>query len=165
MSAYVVDPTHIDALLSVAVNGPAGTHAPHGWPGCWVGDLIEGEKRISPENASECGALLLGECIESVAYRYPDDDRDLLPGPIPNPIPEQYEWTDLGRVLDAYETLTAISGYEYQSCEHPGWNSSPARLFCDCLRSVVVTTLRGYREASGWHVNVEDAIDRARLAG
>ena len=73
-----------------------------------------------PVTAVSAGAALLAECIASVGHRYPDADPfHGLPGPIPAPDPERYEWTDFGAVLGAIEACKAIDCYEYQSCEHP----------------------------------------------
>lgn len=166
MSAYVVDPTHIDALVSVAISGPGDLACRYreGWRGCYAGDLLAGAYKVDVSNASACGAALLGECIESVAYRYPQDDRSELPGPIPTPKPEQYEWTDLGAVLATFEALNAIAGYEYQSCEHPDWEQSGSYRFCAQLRGSLISSLPAYADAGEcWHISVEKAIERAGL--
>lgn len=158
MSAYVVEPTHVDALLSIALHGSSEGRAPWlKWRPQWV--EIGGEEdrggSLTAEMASRVGAELLAECIESVAYRYPDSDRSDLPGPIPTPDPDQYEFTDLGRVFSLGECLQAISGYEYQACEHPGWRVSYAYRFCAELRSNLVSHLRG--EADTWEVTADRA--------
>ena len=83
MSAYVVDPAHIDVLLSVAINGPRGRVAGHpgdGWHPPYVNELLDDRSGpLTAEDADRAGRVLLAECIESVSYRYPDDTLDELP--------------------------------------------------------------------------------------
>lgn len=161
MSAFVVDPAHIDVLLSAAINGPSD-HARQprvDWRAPYVIELLGILEPLGPTTADAAGAALLRECIASVAHRYPDDPED-LPGPIPTPVPDQYEWTDFGRVLSAIECCKAVSCVEYQSCEHPGWADSGASSFCQRLRAAMVASMSGYGEAD-WHWSVEVALARA----
>jgi hypothetical protein len=48
--------------------------------------------------------------------------------------------------------LKAISCYEYQSCEHPGWRKSEAHAFCEALRDMAIGCLPGYDDAP-WEIN------------
>lgn len=150
MSAFIVDPAHIDVMLSTALNGPKGSRGnPRmSWRAPYVDELLEGfwSGRLIREKADLAGEALLRECVASVSYRY-SEPLGSLPGPIPNPDPEQYEWTDFGRVLTAIECCKAIDCYEFQSCEHPGWQDSGARAFCERLRGSMVGCMEGYEEA------------------
>lgn len=163
MSAFVVDAAHIDALLSVAVNGPIerrlGSHL--GWQPPYVHELLGVLEPLGAGNADAAGQELMEECIASVTYRYPDL-ADELPGPMPTPVPEQYEWTDLGRVMSAIEACKALACFEYQSRQHPAWYRSGARAFCSELRGAVVTCLAGY-DTAPWEWDVELALTRARV--
>ena len=162
MSAYVVDPAHIDVMLSVAIAGPKES-AGH-WTPPYVYELLEGDEHTGPVTAATAdlaGQALLAECIASVSYLYPDDRPGQLPGPAPNPVVDQYEWTDFGRLMTAVEALCAIDGYEYQSCEHPGWWDSGAHHFCHRFRKALIRCLPGYESANrDW--TAEDALARAR---
>lgn len=162
MSAFVVDPAHIDALLSVAINGPTDRRSRDhiGWQPPYVLELLGRPEPLGPSNADAAGAELLRECISSVRYRYPDDG-DSLPGPSPVPVPEQYEWTDFGTLMTAIECCKAISCFEYQSCEHPVWVYSGSRRFCSALRAGMTSTMQGYDEAP-WTWDVERVLVRAR---
>ncbi|HTR74559.1 MAG TPA: hypothetical protein VMH33_04790 [Solirubrobacterales bacterium] len=168
MSAYVVDPAHIDVLLSVAIHGPrdrAVRHPGDGWHPPYVNELLDDRSGpLTAEDADEAGRALLAECIESVSYRYPDDSLDELPGPRPMPRPRQYEWTDFGSFLTAIEACLAIDGYGYQSCEHPGWNTSGPFWFCHRFRCALVGAMPGYHEAR-WHWTAEAALARAPRVG
>lgn len=160
MSAYVVDPAHIDVLLSVAVNGPRERR------GEWIppythellGDPYTG--RVNRETADLAGRALLAECIASVSYRY-DQPPGELPGLNPNPWIEHYEWTDFGSLLTPVEALMPLEGYEYQSCEHPGWWQSGAHHFCQSFRRSLLGHLPGY-EKGEWHWTAEALLARAR---
>ena len=44
--------------------------------------------------------------------------------------------------------LKAVSCYEYQACEHPGWLASEANLFCDALRHKLIGLLTIFGLAS-----------------
>lgn len=131
MSAFVVSKAHIDALVRLAqvYNVRAG--------------------RIDPmQGGDEAGAALLNECVQSVQYRYPDDKPEQLPGPVNAYWRQPYSYSPLrGRVPSPIEGLKLISCYEYQSCEHPGWESSGAKQFCEALRDTLIGTLPGYDEA------------------
>lgn len=164
MSAYIVDPAHIDVMLSVAINGPK-ERGPGDWSAPYVLELL-GAGRPAPlcrENADRAGRALLAECVASVSHLC-DQPLGELPGPVPNPDPQQYEWTDFGKLLTAVEGLCAIDGYEYQSCEHLGWRSSGAHKFCQRFRESLICCLPGY-EAAESHWTVEKALARAPRAG
>lgn len=162
MSAYVVDPAHIDVMLSVAINGPKESVGPR-WTPPYVYELLEGDEHTGPltrDTADRAGRVLLAECVTSVSYRYPDDPPGQLPGLDPNPVVAQYKWTDFGRLLTPIEALKAIDGYEYQSCEHPGWWDCGSHHFCQQFRSALIHCLPGYEAAeSSW--TAESALARA----
>jgi hypothetical protein len=162
MSAFVVDPTHIDLILSVGVHGPRqGTGEGHlPWSPPYIDELLEGRATgpLDPTRANRAGAALLGECIASVAHRYPDSGPQ-LPGPIPTPDPARYEWTDFGAALDPIEALKAIDCLEYQSSEHPGWAASGAHAFCGRLRVALIAAIGGYEEAE-WLWDTDRALAR-----
>lgn len=153
MSAFVVDPVHIDLILSTAINGPRdrGRSYGFGWHGPYVAELLPGASGgpVDREVADLAGRALLRECIASVSYRYPDDRPDELPGIVSGFDPDHYEWTDFGSLISAIECCKAIDCYEYQSCEHPGWSGSGARAFCERLRDALVGVMAGY-EAAPW---------------
>src|SRR5262245_53614536 len=109
MSAYIVEKTAIDKLVR--------------------GLLDRG--KIEPADATPIGRLLLNECIASVSFRYPNESVASLPGVIAeNELwatkgTEVYSYSDPGDV-SAQELEYAVSEYDYQSCEHPGYEQSLA---------------------------------------
>ncbi|HEX3735217.1 MAG TPA: hypothetical protein VHU86_08685 [Solirubrobacterales bacterium] len=160
MSAFVVDPTHIDVMLSVALHGPSdAAGSRHEW---FTPYLESTGARLSSVACSPLGAALLAECIASVSYRYPDDTFERLPGPVPVPRPEQYEFTDFGSCMTIAEACKAIDCYEYQSCEHPDWKESVACGFCGQLRQILTTRLPGAFEAP-WEWTSETLAGRGLI--
>lgn len=149
MSAYILDTDHIDALVDAALRLP-GVHT-----GYWHEDQL---RMVTSETATETGAMLIAENVASVQYRYPDDDRADLPGPIPTiyPLDYQYRCFPQRALREPVEILKAIASYRYQSCEHPGWETSAAKSFCEALTWRAIAALPGYEDAD-W------AIDAPRL--
>ena len=144
MSAYVVDREHIIYLvraaqaLSITRYGMSWYHdgQHHELKG---GDLTE-EIRVAN--------MLWQENITSVRYRYPDDTFDTMPGPIG----ETYvmDERDLTFFWDAFNPIQVIKScncYEYQACEHPGWETSEAHCFIDSLKEHAMRSLPGYDDA------------------
>lgn len=112
MSAYICNPEHIGLLAAVATE-------------------VVGIDRHPSELAEEFAR----ENIASVAYRYPSDtgngDR---PGPCltddqivrASALYAEY-FADNIPYLSAKDVLSMVRCLIYQSCEHPGWESSVAR--------------------------------------
>lgn len=146
MSAFIVGKEHIDVLITAAVRQRHGGLSYY-YPGP-SGQLAL--YRVDYTNADEVGAMLLAENIKSVWARYPNEERDTLPGPIPTPEPEAYIHRD--KILPAVAVLKALACYEYQSCETGDeWRASRAHAFCDALRHAMIAMLPGYEDAA-WEV-------------
>jgi hypothetical protein len=167
MSAMVVPKEHIDALLTLAVQGPcapAGPDRARRWqPLYWYeGDVESGEllgRVIAREDLDEVGASLLGTCIASVARYFPEDLWPELPGVIPNPNPLEYRFEAAGpHAPTAVEGLKLLDIYERSSCEHPDIESAAVECFCDSLRRRLIQALPGY-EAAPFRWPPKKAID------
>jgi hypothetical protein len=153
MSAFEVDKTHIDVLVSAALIRRHGDTLSwyHGEiPGTQPGEMLPGrddylaalkkaKREVTRENAGMWGALLVAENRRSVNWRYEEDE-----------IEEPYEFTEYAGTFNPVAVLSAISCYEYQSCEHPGWKTSEARSFCEALHAQMVRMLPGY--GTPWEV-------------
>jgi hypothetical protein len=160
VSAFIVDRAHIDALVELALCGPrdwprrasAGAWPPFYWHADDPQTGIVVTHELTSETCGEAGSMLIRECIASVACDYPDLLWPELPGPDPNPDPEEYVFP-LDRALSGVTRPTAVEGlkildcYECQSCGHAGWRDSSAQRFCDVLRSRLIRALPGYEEA------------------
>lgn len=167
MNSFVVEPTHVDAIVSVALHGPADFDPRQypGWDPPGVGDLFgRGQEILTALNATAVGAALLAECIASVAHEQGPVDLAELPGPSPIPEPRLYEFTDFGPVLSAAECCKAIACLECQSCGHPRWADSPARGFCGDLLWRLISTLPGYQGAP-WELSADLLLARAAVPG
>lgn len=151
MSAWVVSKAHIDVLVGAALGRD---------PLVWV-DAQGLRQQASTEGADEIGRMLWTECYQSVAWRYPDDKDGELPGPNGLTVEAvrsyrySHQMTVPGRVgvhevgpkwiaVTPLLVLKQIDCYQYQSCEHDGWEGSDARRFTDALRQRMVRQLPGY---------------------
>ena len=160
MSAFEVDETHIDVLLSAALQRVHGStlswyhgEIPETLPGEALpshGDYLERlnktHREVTRDNAGMWGALLVAENRRSVNHRYDEDE-----------IEEPYELTRYEGTFVAAAILKAIDCYEYQSCEHPGWKGSEARSFCEALRGRMIGQLPGYDSAK-WEVTASSQV-------
>ncbi len=155
MSAFVVSNSHIHLLVHTAMYGPTDARRTwhtfsyyHRTPNEPAGNSGT-QHTIRPgdfDAADKLGQLLLSENVESVHYRYPSD-HDLPAGDYA----ALYRFGSAPHV-SAVDVLVALDGYEYQSCEHPGWRTSEAHSFADALRRAVIGHLPGYYESRCWAI-------------
>jgi hypothetical protein len=142
MSAFVVDRYHIVYLVKAAREAAIRLRSPLRW-----GDGHTLDASVSVTEMVALAQLLWDENRSSVSYRY-----DALVG-LPGPIDEDYiiragdfqrfSWVNWSPV----DVLKAIDCYQYQSCEHPGWQTSEAKAFTDALRRAWTHLVPGYDEA------------------
>jgi hypothetical protein len=111
MSAWIVNRTHIDALVLAGVQF----------------SVID---QPTPQTLTELGADLWEENHRSVNDRY---DVNARPSEYTTPIAEV--------VLDPVAVVKLVDCYVYQSCEHPGWDGSRASGYCRRLRAAAMTGL------------------------
>jgi hypothetical protein len=134
MSAFVVDKTHIDAMVRLAQDSVYTTR---------LGNL---DPRIEFDTI---GQKLVDANILSGAYRYSTPINGDLPGPIEQYWHEFYTWS-VGinrRKPTPVEAIKLVQCYMYQSCEHPEWQNSDIEKFCKELISVYIAKLPGYEDA------------------
>jgi hypothetical protein len=163
MSAYIEPQAHIAAIVRAAWRGPH-TERPVSPDSVWHGVRWDdpaggtnGARWIDHENIGRVADMLTAANVASVSYRYSDDKPDELPGPRPCYWLEPIDWhaaVNAAPVLAPVAVLKAIDGYEYQSCEHPGWRTSEAYDFCDSLRRAIIDHLPGY-DAAAWEIDDE----------
>lgn len=181
MSAYVVDQVHIDLLVNAGLRGPSDRTVSPGnaWRDLSWYDLPSADLRSLPwsethhhlrrldfTTADAVGAMLWTENMASVAYRY--NDAEDMPGPIGLTAADglTYRWKDPGYRMTAVEALQALAGYEYQSCEHPGWETSQAHSYCEALRHSLINALPGIENAPWtWSASNLAAAKAGRLVG
>lgn len=140
MSAFVVDKAHISAILRAVLplretDGPVWQHGGNTY-------------QASRLSANCIGQLLLSECVKSVQHRYPQGKPNELPGRVDAEWLEPFVFERIGRVPTPVEAIKLIDCLEYQSCEHPGWETSQARVCCEALRRYLLGRLPGYEDAA-----------------
>jgi hypothetical protein len=166
VSAYVVDEAHIHFLVNAGLSLTSRLDSKLRWfvrpltdeekdvayrPGeAWGPGAMSvyGELRreLTDKNTGWVGAMLWAENARSVNHRYNEEEWEQpylfrrLPG-VPNPV----------------AVLKALDGFEYQSCEHPGWETSEAHSFCASLRKTAIRRLKGYDDAP-WEVTNLDLL-------
>lgn len=187
MSCYIVDREHIDTLLLAATQLGRGSGIT--WQGDEENDAdmrdltsagIGCNFRTSRGDLSPVGRMLWRENVRSVQHRYPDTIEDgVMPGPISFDELEAMAYTVPGRmfgpILHPAKVLVALSAYEYQTCEHPGWRDSEAHAFCESLREAalgaIIAKVPGARDC--WNATPAKCRDdahapieeRRRMAG
>jgi len=147
MSAYVVTENHIIYVVTSALSrrinrGSYGRFS-------WVRSV---EKYVThhvldhfdPVAVAEFATELWRENVKSVNYRYQNDPDEL----------EHYtiDPKKLDNMLHAWEydpvqVLKSIDCLEYQSCEHPEWETSVSHSFLNRLRREAIAALVGYSDA------------------
>ena len=143
MSAYVVHPEHIRFLVEAGRSKrlAADQHAgPIRWvtrsgTSYWCHDF----QQTDHARALEIGQMLLAENVKSVMHRYDDCDGspDSLPGPCDwdYTYPKHASYCGCEHLMTPARVFQACDGYEYQSCEHDGWDTSEAKAYIEALQS------------------------------
>ena len=158
MSSFEVSTAHIDALVNAALaagrdfywyhDGPGNPYSERGeaLPGfgssaerhaAYLAYLGENKRTVTRANAGTWGALLVDANKRSVNYLYDEDE-----------IEEPYTFTYHAGPFNPVAILRALSCYEYQCSDDPGWQDSEAREFCEALRSWTITQLPGWDQAA-----------------
>jgi len=149
MSAYVPDKAHFDVLVAAAAKGPAWLGVTEWFRPTWR--RADGVVRqLELDELDELGDMLLRECVRSVSHTY--SDNRALPGTGESPYYlEPYKWPGTRIELGPVAVIKLVHCLEYQSCEHPEWEQSEARRFCEAFRKKLEHVLPGYDEAPwGW---------------
>lgn len=157
MSAYVVNRDHIWFLVEAAAGHVLNENNPNAGGLSWY---FNGHRHEIPhsfhQRQAEVGQMLWDENVKSVSHRYPDCDGKELPGPIDCDFQYGQHDSKAFARISAVAVLKACDGYEYQSCEHPGWESSEAHSFLESLRHRAIGALPGYDDAQ-WEVEFKRA--------
>lgn len=142
MSAFVVNKSHINAIIQAGLNVQ---YKPFTWYHEENGELKQ--YKLTSDTADEVGQMLLDECVHSVRYRYEDSDLSDLPGPINAEYLMPFEWKPFVRMPTPIEAIKLIHCLNYQSCEHPEWDTSNAHDFCQGLCHTLESQVPGYDDA------------------
>lgn len=127
MSAYICELPHINALACYAVD-----------------NRLWSSNDMSPScpctEQEQLGALLYAENAKSVAYRYTEEPED------------DYEFHFVQTIANsAVQMIKAVRCYQYQACEHPGWDKSAAHTITEAIIEHAIARIPGYDSADwGW---------------
>src|SRR6478609_8296471 len=141
MSAYLCAPEHLSAIVNAARL-------------TWMRDGSSLERYLTVETSRTLYVLntpqealysdLLQTNLDSLAARYPDAAKisDWTSGE------GCYRHQDKHKFASVVAAIKGIQCYQYQSCEHDGWETCGAKRFTDELLSALIAELPGYSEAA-----------------
>lgn len=153
MSAFMVGRQHINAMVTVFLYGPtrpAGGFQRWEMPRHHTYITQDHERNeITPD---ELGQLLWRENYRSVMGRYPDCNPDNLPGPNDfSPADIAFYTFERSRTVPTVaQTYNMLRCYEYQSCEHDDWQTSPAHRFVEQLKDKLFQTYEDVKRDNTW---------------
>lgn len=147
MSAFIVGRKHIEYLIESAESLARRQRSSFRWfhDGAWH---TLGQDHDTPERVGQC---LWCTNVASVLYRYPEDTPATAPGPIGDTyyygrhVPKPIKFNPV-------QMLKACHCYDYQSCEHPEWESSEAYAIVRSIESSAMRALPGYDDAE-WDIS------------
>lgn len=126
MSAFIVSTEAITVLVEAARRWVSGYEHDGEW------------KTVKQLDAREIGQMLMAENAKSVNFRYRESAAPGLFHPVRTP-----------EILSAppMVVLRTLHCYEYQACEHDGWEASEAHAFIRALEGRAIRKLPGYGDA------------------
>lgn len=131
MSAFIVNPNHISALVRWASR--ARVSAYHGNP----------KRRLDIAGSEqETCDILLTENVVSYNYRYDET------------VEEQMVYDPCAISLRPIDVIKACHCLEYQSCEHPEWETSTAKAIVTAIEGAASRALPGYDDAP-WEIKAK----------
>ncbi len=155
---------HIDALVTAALEvydrGPLSWFVrpmtkeeqadayevgePWGAEGPSIAELLR--RVATSEEADRIGQMLMRENRLSVNHRYGESQVEGI---------YAYGLRRPDGKVRQVVILKGLDAYEYQSCEHPGWETSEAFAFCQALRRRMIRRLPGYDQAP-WEIHARE---------
>jgi hypothetical protein len=134
MSAYVVDPAHIKALVFWSAEG--ARRVSYYW---------EGKRRDIQGNEARIASVLHSENVRSVNARY--ESHDTADG-FRYSAPKSRAL----RSLSPIAIIKACHGYAYQACESDEWETSEAHAIIGAIEAHAVRMLPGY-DSAAWSLS------------
>lgn len=142
MSAFMVSRAHIRYLVEAATSRALARGDVGGLSWYWnrnrdAGTYERGNLGVVDfEGMARVANMLRRENLASINARYPDTigHPENRPGVIGEP--DEFEIEDFSRgivTIDPAQVMRACRCYEYQACEHDGWDASEAKAFTDAL--------------------------------
>lgn len=129
MSALMCSDRHLTALAAYAVR--------HGLSDVRLPDYPSRDEMRQAIRTTL--GVLARENVESLDTRYPNDAMRPVAAVDPTAL--------AAGQFPLLHIIKACHFYAYQSCEHPGWEASRAKVICDRIEAHAVHSLPGYNEA------------------
>lgn len=151
MSAYICDKKHIVYLVASAMSRLIW-RSNCSWCFSWHHEKQLHQLPLADfDRAAEVANMLWLENIKSVSHRYPGDKTSAtLPGPTDgNFLVTARDFAGMPPAVEPVQLMKSIACFEYQSCEHPGWEQSNAHAFCRSLESSAIHALPGW-DGAAW---------------
>jgi hypothetical protein len=155
MSANMVTKQHIDTLVGAAIEIAHGHNSRmiYSWKGHF-------SRVVYAKTADQVGKMLWATNWAGLRHYYGDGH------------PAYTDWTEdvKGYVYHEPESLAdssigglikAVRSYVYQACEHPHWETTEAKAFCDTLVDGLIEQLSEYQDAP-WLIEEYEEIIEAR---
>lgn len=132
MSAYIVSKGHIRFLVEAA--GRLSRDPVSWYHNGRHRSLSRFIKTDSPNELtpSQLGALLWEENVRSVDHRYSEENGVGAYAHVRSSLP-----------IDPVQVFASLRCYEYQTCEHPEWETSEAKAICEAIRRAAIRALPG----------------------
>lgn len=137
MSAFVMHPFHINALVSWAANRQGHLVVSYYWGNRWH-EIRNDEQRIA--------SVLHAENVRSVNYRYNEKEAA-----------EPFKYERTSNRLTLIDIIKACHGYAYQACETPDWEDTEAHAIIEAIEACAVRSLPGYDDSKAWSLTPERA--------
>lgn len=144
MSAFVVSDKHIKALVRFA----AGKHENRLY---WRDEngaysIVKDPRDVM--QAEEVANILKAENVRSYCYRYPEEQATDYNAPI------ELDPFIFYRTMpvSAVQALKACNCYDYQTCETPDYEDTPAHRIISQIRQFAIMALPGY-EGAAWEIS------------
>jgi hypothetical protein len=140
MSAYIVSNTHINALVTFAIDARVSFY------------FANERTEITARNAAEIGRALMDENVRSVATRYRSGitREEQTAG-------NDYLFKRFNTPLTPVEAIKACHNLSYQSCETDDWEATKAHRILDAIQDKAVTQLPGYEKAP-WGIDSDKGL-------
>ena len=138
MSAFICSDNHISAIVRWATRNNVSI-----WYGNPSRSLRAGgdlSRSLRTGDEQELVDILYAENVKSVNYRYRGGDPTT--GCVYDPT---------SPILAPVAVIKAVQSLEYQSCEHPGWETSDAKEILQAIQSEAIRRLPGY-ELAEWSI-------------
>ena len=133
MSAYIVHPFHINALVSWAANRHGHLAISYYW-GNRRREIRNDEQRIA--------SVLHAENVRSVNSRYNESEPA-----------HGFKYKHVSPRLTPVDIIKACHGYAYQACETDDWEATEGFAIIRAIEAAAIRSLPGYEDSNAWSLD------------